>query len=357
MFQTKKGNRMSTKRTEINELGEFGLISHIRDKVKLKSTNILRGIGDDAAVFSPEKGKKTVISTDTLTEGVHFDLSYTPLKHLGYKSVIVNLSDIYAMNAEAKYITVAISFSNRFPVEAIDELYEGVLLACEIYGVDLIGGDTTSCVSGLTINVTAIGEAPEDKLAYRNGAKENDLLVVSGDVGSAYMGLQILEREKTVFKANDKIQPDLDGFDYILERILKPEARKDIVAILEKMELVPTSMIDISDGLASEVIHICKESGLGVDIYEEKLPIDPKTVLTLQEFNLSPTTVALNGGEDYELLFTIKQSDYEKVKGNPNLTVIGHMKDKNSGYNLVTRDGQSTPITAQGWDAFLKKGE
>lgn len=348
---------MNTKRTEINELGEFGLIDRIKEKVSLKSTDVLRGIGDDAAVFTPGKNKKTVVSTDTLTEGVHFDLSYTPLKHLGYKAVMVNLSDIYAMNAQAKYITVAISFSNRFPVEAIDELYEGVLLACEIYGVDLIGGDTTSCISGLTINITAIGEADEDKLAYRNGAKENDLLVVTGDVGSAYMGLQILEREKTVFKANDKIQPDLDGFDYILERILKPEARKDIVTLLEKMDVTPTSMIDISDGLASEVIHICRESGVGVDIYEDKLPIDPKTVLTLQDFNLSATTVALNGGEDYELLFTVKQADYEKIKGNPHLTVIGHVKDKNSGFNLVTRDGKSTPLTAQGWDAFLKKGE
>ncbi len=346
---------MNQKRTEIKDLGEFGLINRIREKVTLKSKDILKGIGDDAAVFSPSENKKTIVCTDTLTEGVHFDLSYTPLKHLGYKAVVVNLSDVYAMNAQAKYITVSISFSNRFPVEAIDELYEGILLACEMYGVDLIGGDTTSSLSGLTINVTAIGEADEKKITYRGGAKENDLVVITGDVGSAYMGLQILEREKQVFKANDKIQPDLDGFDYILERILKPEARKDIIALLDKMEVVPTSMIDVSDGLASEIIHICKESKAGVDIYEDKLPIDPKTVLTVQDFNLPATTVALNGGEDYELLFTVNQSDYEKIKGNPHLTVIGYIKDENSGMNLVTRDRKSTPLTAQGWDAFIEK--
>lgn len=346
---------MSTNRTEIKELGEFGLIERIKSKVKLKSENVIKGIGDDAAVVSIEPNANMILSTDTLTEGVHFDLSYTPLKHLGYKSVVVNLSDIYAMNVMAKYVTVSISFSNRFPVEAIDEIYEGILLACEIYGVDLIGGDTTSSLSGLTINVTAIGEGKEDKIVYRNGAKENDLIVISGDVGSAYMGLQILEREKQVFKTNDQIQPDLDGFDYVLERILKPEARKDIVNLLEKMEVKPTSMIDISDGLASELIHICRESGVGCDIYENKLPIDPKTVLTLQDFEIPATTVALNGGEDYELLFTVKQSDYEKIKGNPNLTVIGHVTDKGFGNNLITRDGKSSPLNAQGWDAFLSK--
>lgn len=346
---------MSTIRTEIKELGEFGLIDRIKNKVQLKSNQVLKGIGDDAAVFSIDPTKKMVVSTDTLTEGVHFDLSYTPLKHLGYKAVVVNLSDIYAMNAHAKYITVSISFSNRFPVEAIDELYEGIFLACSLYQVDLIGGDTTSSQSGLTLNITAIGEVNEDKITYRDKASENDLIVVTGDVGSAYMGLQILEREKQVFKANESIQPDLDGYDYILERILKPEARKDIVELLEKMEVVPTSMIDVSDGLASELLHICSQSGVGCDVYENKLPVDPKTVLTLQEFNIPTTTVALNGGEDYELLFTIKQEDYEKVKGNPNLTVIGHITDKGSGINLITRDGKSTPLTAQGWDAFLNK--
>ncbi len=346
---------MSTNRTEINQLGEFGLINRIREQVTLTSENIIKGIGDDAAVFTPTTGKKMVMSTDTLTEGVHFDLTYTPLKHLGYKAVMVNLSDIYAMNAEARYITASISFSNRFPVEAIDELYEGILLACKMYKVDLVGGDTTSSLSGLTIGITAVGEVDENKVTYRNGAKEGDLLVVSGDVGSAYIGLQLLEREKSVFKANDKIQPDLEGFDYVLERILKPEARKDIVKLLADMEVTPTSMIDVSDGLASEAIHICQESKLGVDIYEDKLPIDPKTVLTAQDFNLPATTIALSGGEDYELLFTVKQSDYEKVKGNPHLTVIGHMKDKGAGMNLVTRDGKSTPLTAQGWDAFLNK--
>lgn len=348
---------MSTNRTEIKELGEFGLIERIKNRVELKSENIKKGIGDDAAVLAIDPSKKMVISTDTLTEGVHFDLSYTPLKHLGYKSVVVNLSDIYAMNAVAKYITVSISFSNRFPVEAIDEIYEGILLACKMYEVDLIGGDTTSSLSGLTLNVTAIGEADEEKIAYRDGASETELIVLSGDVGSAYMGLQILEREKQVFKANDKIQPDLDGFDYILERILKPEARKDIVKLLAEMDVKPTSMIDVSDGLASELLHICNQSNVGCDIYENKLPIDPKTVLTLQDFEIPATTVALNGGEDYELLFTVKQDDYEKIKGNPHLTVIGHITDKGSGTNLITRDGKSTPLTAQGWDAFLNKGE
>lgn len=341
-------------RTEFSDLGEFGFIERLKEKIKVKHSSVNKGIGDDAAVLDISN-KKTVVSTDTLTEGVHFDLSYSPLKHLGYKAVVVNLSDIYAMNATPKYITVCLSFSNRFPVEAIDELYEGILLAAEIYGVDIVGGDTTSSLSGLTINVTAIGEANEEDIVYRDGAQENDLLVVSGDLGSAYIGLQILEREKLVFKENDKIQPDLEGNDYVLERILKPEARKDIIELLKKIEVKPTSMMDISDGLASEIFHISKQSNVGCSVYEDKLPIDPKTVLTAQDFNMSSTIVALNGGEDYELLFTVKQSDYEKIKGNPHLTVIGHMTDKNSGVNLITRDGGSTPLTAQGWDAFLKK--
>lgn len=347
---------MENKRTELSELGEFGFINRIKEKIQLTDDSILKGIGDDAAVVD-FGNKKTVITTDTLTEGVHFDMSYTPLKHLGYKSVVVNISDLVAMNAQPKVITVSLSFSSRFPVEAIDELYEGILLASKLYGVEVIGGDTTSSLSGLIINITAMGVADEEEIVYRDGAKEHDLLVVTGDLGSAYVGLQLLEREKQVFKANDKIQPDLEGNDYVLERILKPEARLDILELLKKMEVKPTSMIDISDGLASEIFHICTQSEVGCSIYEEKLPIDPQTVLTAQDFNMSPTIVALNGGEDYELLFTIKQSDFEKVKGNPHMSVIGHITDKNAGVNLVTRDNSSTPLTAQGWDAFLKRDE
>lgn len=345
---------MENTHTNISELGEFGFIKRLQDKIKLTNKDIIKGIGDDAAVVD-FGNKKTVISTDTLTEGVHFDISYTPLKHLGYKAVAVNLSDIFAMNAKPLAITVALSFSSRYPVEAIDELYEGILLACQLYGVEVIGGDTTTSISGLNINITAMGVANEEDIVYRNGAKENDLLVVTGDLGSAYIGLQLLEREKEVFKANDKIQPDLEGNDYVLERILKPEARGDIIELLAKMEVKPTSMIDISDGLASEIFHICTQSEVGCAVYEDKLPIDPQTVLTAQDFGMSPTIVALNGGEDYELLFTIKQEDFEKVKGNPHMSVIGHMTDKNAGVNLVTRDNTSTPLTAQGWDAFLKK--
>lgn len=345
---------MENNYTNISELGEFGFIKRLQEKIKLSNKDVIKGIGDDAAVVD-FGNKKTVISTDTLTEGVHFDMSYTPLKHLGYKAVVVNVSDIVAMNAQPKAITVALSFSSRFPVEAIDELYEGILLAAKLYGVEVIGGDTTSSLSGLIINITAMGVADEDEIVYRNGAKENELLVVTGDLGSAYVGLQLLEREKEVFKANDKIQPDLGGNDYVLERILKPEARLDILELLKKMEVKPTSMIDISDGLASEIFHICTQSEVGCSIYEDKLPIDPQTVLTAQDFGMSPTIVALNGGEDYELLFTIKQSDFEKVKGNPHMSIIGHMTDKNAGVNLVTRDNSSQPLTAQGWDAFLKK--
>jgi thiamine-monophosphate kinase len=345
---------MEEKKTAFSELGEFGFINRLMEKIKITDKSVIKGIGDDAAVVD-FGDKKTVITTDTLTEGVHFDISYTPLKHLGYKAVVVNMSDIFAMNAQPKVITVALSFSSRYPVEAIDELYEGILLAANMYGVEVIGGDTTTSLSGLIINITAMGVANEEDIVYRNGAKENDLLVETGDLGSAYVGLQLLEREKEVFKANDKIQPDLEGNDYVLERILKPEARADIIELLAKMEVKPTSMIDISDGLASEIFHICTQSEVGCSIYEEKLPIDPQTVLTAQDFGMSPTIVALNGGEDYELLFTIKQEDFEKVKGNPHMSIIGHMTDKNAGVNLVTRDNSSQPLTAQGWDAFLKR--
>ncbi|MBL7963879.1 MAG: thiamine-phosphate kinase [Flavobacteriales bacterium] len=340
-------------RTELSALGEFGLIERLASRIHLVQPSSVKGIGDDAAVIDPQ-GLHQVVTTDMLVEGVHFDLSYAPLKHLGYKAIVVNLSDVYAMNATPRQVIVALALSNRFPVEAVDELYEGMLLACRNYGVDLVGGDTCSSRSGLIIAVTAIGAARPEDIVYRSGAKDNDLLVVSGDLGGAFMGLQILEREKAVYTETGA-QPDLAGHDYILERQLKPEARKDIITLLEQMEVKPTAMIDISDGLASEAIHIARNSGLGVRIYDEKLPIDPHTYQTARDFNLDPTTCALNGGEDYELLFTIAQSDYDKIKGNPNLTVVGHMADKNSSYRLVDRQGGEHELTAQGWDAFLKR--
>ena len=344
----------STSRTELSELGEFGLIERIASRVHLSHPASVKGIGDDAAVIDPQ-GLHQVVTTDMLAEGVHFDLAYVPLKHLGYKCIAVNVSDIYAMNAQPRQVLVALALSNRFGVEAIDELYAGMLLACKHYGVDLVGGDTCSSRSGLVISITAIGAAPKEDIVYRGGAKESDLLVVSGDLGGAYMGLQILEREKAVFTETGA-QPLLEGHDYILERQLKPEARKDVIELLQQMGVKPTSMIDISDGLASEAMHIARRSGLGVRIYDEKLPIDPKTYETAREFNLDPTTCALNGGEDYELLFTVAQADYGKIKGNPSLTVIGHMSDANSGYRLVDRQGGEHELRAQGWDAFLKKG-
>lgn len=338
-------------KTSLSQLGEFGLISHLTQSFKIKQPSTLKGIGDDSAVLD-FSDKKAVISTDLLIEGVHFDLSYVPLKHLGYKSVMVNVSDIYAMNATATHITVSIAVSNRFPLEALEELYEGIRLACEIYNVDLIGGDTTSSSRGLIISVTAIGKANENDIVYRNGAKENDLIVVTGDVGGAYLGLQVLEREKAVFQVNPNSQPDLSMYSYLIERQLKPEARKDIPPLLKELGVKPTSMIDISDGLSSEILHICKQSGVGCRIYEEKIPLDPQFISTCEEFNLDSTTIALSGGEDYELLFTISQSDYDKIKGNPNLSVIGYITDKNLGENLITRAGESIQIIAKGWNAL-----
>jgi thiamine-monophosphate kinase len=337
------------------ELGEFGLINHLTKTIQLKNESSKKGVGDDAAIIKYQQGKDTVISTDMLAEGVHFNLSYVPLKHLGYKAVAVNLSDIAAMSAVPKQITVSIAVSSRFTVDALEELYLGIYIACEKYGVDLIGGDTTSSNSGLIISVTAIGEVEEGKAVCRNTAKEGDLLVVTGDLGGAYMGLQLLEREYSVFKENPKIQPELEGFDYILERQLKPEARIDMIKLLNDLEVQPTAMIDISDGLASEILHICNQSEVGCKLYEEKIPIDPQTYQSARDFHLDPTVCALNGGEDYELLFTVKQSDYDKIKGNPNLTVIGHITDKASGVNLITKTDTVSPITAQGWDSFLKK--
>jgi thiamine-monophosphate kinase len=295
-----------------------------------------------------------LVSTDMLVEGIHFNLMYSPLMHLGYKSVVVNLSDIYAMNGTPKQVTVSIAISSRFPLEAVEELYKGIKKACDIYQVDLIGGDTTSSLSGLMVSITALGTAKKDEVVYRSGAKEYDLLVVSGDLGGAYMGLQVLERERAVFKANPEIQPDLDGHDYLLERQLKPEARKDVIQILKELGAHPTAMIDISDGLASEIMHICKASEVGCTIYDERIPLDAKTSIAAIEFNVDPVTTALNGGEDYELLFTIKQEDYEKVASNPNFTVIGHITDKASGVNLVDKNGSHIALKAQGWNHFAE---
>ncbi|PCJ89663.1 MAG: thiamine-phosphate kinase [Flavobacteriales bacterium] len=344
----------SIKRTELSELGEFGFIKRLTQKIKLGNTSSVTGIGDDAAVLD-YKEKQVVITTDMLVEGVHLDLTYAPLKHIGYKAASVNFSDIYAMNAHPKQILVSIAVSNRFSVEALEEVYEGIVLACNTHQVDLVGGDTTSSLSGLVISITAVGEAEKDEIVYRSGAEEHDLLCVSGDLGAAYLGLQILEREKQIFKDNPKIQPDLEGYDYILERQLKPEARKDIIQLLKEFNIKPSSMIDISDGLASEAIHICQSSNVGCSIYEEKIPIDPTAINTANKLNLDPTMCALSGGEDYELLFTIKQPDFEKIKDNPHFSVIGHITDKNAGAQLISKGGHQTELTAQGWDAFLTK--
>jgi len=337
-------------RTDLAKLGEFGLIEHLTNSIKLQHKSTVKGVGDDAAVLDLKN--QTLVTTDLLIEGVHFDLSYVPLKHLGYKSVMVNLSDVYAMNGIAKQITVSIAVSNRFPLEAIEELYAGIHLACKMYNIDLIGGDTTSSTKGLLISVTAIGEAKKEDVVYRNGAKPNDLLVVTGDLGAAYLGLQVLEREKQVFQVNPNAQPDLENYTYLVERQLKPEARKDIVELLKALKVKPTSMIDISDGLSSEILHICKQSNVGCDLYEDKIPLSQEVISTSEEFNMNSTTVALSGGEDYELLFTIAQNDFDKIKGNPNLTVIGHITDKNQGVHLVTRANQKIEITAQGWNGF-----
>lgn len=339
------------KRTPLSELGEFKLIDHLTEHFKINQKSTVKGIGDDAAVLDYGK-KQVVVSTDLLVEGVHFDLSYVPLKHLGYKAVMVNLSDIYAMNAKATQITVSIAVSNRFPLEALEELYAGITTAADLYNIDVVGGDTTSSTSGLIISITAIGEVEKGHEVLRSGAKPNDLLVVTGDIGGAYMGLQVLEREKEVFKVNPNSQPDLSMYTYIVERQLKPEARKDIVELLQKLEVKPTSMIDISDGLSSEVIHLCKQSKVGVDVFENKIPLDPQVISTCEEFNIDSTTVALSGGEDYELLMTISQDDYPKIKGNPNLTVIGYMTEEERGMHLVTRAEQKIPIIAKGWNAL-----
>ncbi len=336
--------------TPLGDLGEFKLIDRITEKVKINSKNVLKGIGDDAAAFKSEKAVN-LVTTDMLCEGLHFDLLYTPVKHLGYKAVISNLSDIYAMNGSPKVITVSVGVSNRISVEFLEELYEGINLACENYNVDLVGGDTVSSQSGLVISITAIGEANEDDVVYRSGAGENDLICVSGDLGGAFMGLQLLEREKTIFEEGSGVQPDFSGYDYILERQLKPEARHDVIEALKESGIKPTSMIDISDGLSSDLLHLCKESNLGCSVYEDKLPIDPTTVNLAEDFKLSGTTAALNGGEDYELLFTVDIKDHEKINELSGISIIGHMTGKGEASQLVTIGDNVLELKAQGWDS------
>ena len=341
----------NSSKTDLSSLGEFGLIDHLTKHFEIVNESSIKGVGDDAAVIE-YSGKQTLVSTDMLVEGVHFDLSYVPLKHLGYKAVTVNLSDICAMNAMPKQITVSIAVSSRFPVEALEELYSGIQAACNNYKVDLVGGDTTTSLTGLIISVTAIGEALKEDITYRNGANDKDLICVTGDLGGAYMGLQLLEREKSVFKDNPNLQPDLEGNDYILERQLKPEARIDIPILLKALLVKPTSMIDVSDGLASELFHLCKQSDKGCQLFEEKIPIDPMTYDRARQFNLDPTLCALSGGEDYELLFTVPLADHEKIANHPDITIIGHMTPRSEGLNLITKNLVSTPLKAQGWDSF-----
>ena len=338
------------KNTSVSELGEFGLIDHITKSFRNNNKSTIKGVGDDAAVIEYSDNRYRLLSTDMLVEGIHFDLSYSPLKHLGYKAVSVNVSDICAMNGIATQITVSIAVSNRFSVEAIEELYSGIKLACENYKIDLVGGDTTSSTSGLVISVSVLGEVEKKKISYRNGAKINDLVVVTGDLGAAYLGLQILKREKEIFLSNPGVQPDLQGNDYALQRQLKTEARSNFVKVLDNLDIIPTSMIDISDGLTSEILHLSKHSGVGITIYEDKLPIDYTTMNLAKDLNLNPIFCALNGGEDYELLFTISQDHYDKLKKDVDFTIIGHATHKKEGNNFITKDSTSHPITAQGWD-------
>ncbi|WP_298301099.1 thiamine-phosphate kinase [Hydrotalea sp.] len=338
-------------RTEISDLGEFGLIEHLTKNFEIQNASTIVGVGDDAAVID-HFGKQTVITTDLLLDGVHFDLMYTPLKHLGYKSIVANLSDIYAMNAQPTQVTVSIGVSNRFSVEALNELYEGIYAACEKYGVDLVGGDTSTSKKGMVISVTAIGEVVPDKFVKRSTAQKGDLICVSGDLGGAFLGLTLMEREKKIFLENPQIQPNLEGEDYIVERLLKPEARRDIIAFFEKSNITPTAMMDISDGLSSEVLHLCKQSHLGCRLYEDKLPIHERSRAAAFKFGLDPTVCALNGGEDYELVFTLKQEDYEAITINEEIAVVGYMTDPEEGKKLISRGGSLYDITAQGWNAF-----
>ena len=343
-----------TNRTEIATLGEFGLIKRLTENIQIQNPESQYGIGDDAAVL--EFGEQqTLVTTDLLIEGVHFDLVYTPLKHLGYKSAIVNFSDIYAMNGTPKQITVSLAVSKRFCIEDLEQFYEGLKLACQVHGVDIVGGDTTSSVTGLAISITCIGVAHKEKIVYRNGAKETDLICVSGDLGAAYMGLQLLEREKAVFEGQQEAQPDFAGKEYLLERQLKPEARKDIMEALAKEGILPTSMIDISDGLSSELMHICSQSHTGCRIYEDRIPIDYQTAVMAEELNMNVTTCALNGGEDYELLFTVPLTSHDKVAAMKGVKVIGHITKPELGLGLITRDGQEFELKAQGWNPLSEK--
>jgi len=339
------------KRTELHELGEFRVIDHLTQNAKCLNKSTIKGVGDDAAVINPE-GKRMVVTTDLLLEGIHFDLTYFPLRHLGYKAVVVNLSDVYAMNATPKQITVSIGVSKRFYLEDLDEIYNGIYLACERYGVDLVGGDTSSSYTGLTISITAIGEADEKELCYRSGAKENDLICVTGNLGAAYMGLQLLEREKKVFNGNPNVKPQFAGWDYVLERYLKPEARKSILEKLHEIKVKPSAMIDISDGLSSEALHICKNSKVGCHIYLEKLPIDQQTFKIAEEMGIDAIVAALNGGEDYELLFTVPIENHDKISEIEGISIIGHITPENSGAFLITPDGNEIELRAQGWNAL-----
>ena len=347
-MKNKKSNKTFTK---LSEIGEFELISKLTKNVKLYNNSTVFGIGDDSAIL--DFGKRNVlVSSDMLVEGVHFDLSYMPLKHLGYKAIISNLSDIYSMNSQCSQVLVNLGVSNRFNLEAIEEVYFGINSACKNYGVDLVGGDTTSSNKGLIISVTAIGSKDPKSIVKRNGAKVNDLLVVSGDLGGAFLGLKILEREKEVFKVNPHNQPDLTNYKYVIQRQLRPEARKDVIDFFSSSKIIPTSMIDISDGLSSEILHISKKSNVGINLYENKIPMSDEMKLVCDEFNLNPTTIALSGGEDYELLFTIDQSSYDKIKNNPDLTIIGHVTEKKAGTNLINSMDQKIEIKSQGWNSF-----
>lgn len=341
----------SNKRTDVNQLGEFGLIDHLTEDVLMRNPSTIKGIGDDAAII--DSGSHfTLVSTDMLVEGIHFDLAYTPLKHLGYKSVVVNISDIYAMNGIPEQITVAMAISNKYSVEALEELYEGIKHACDFYNVDLVGGDTTSSPKGMILSITAIGKCEKDKVVLRRGAKEGDLICVTGNLGGAYLGLQILEREKQIYIDHPEVQPELSEHEYLIGRQLKPEARRDAIAFLEEKDIVPTAMIDVSDGLASEILHLCKQSGVGALIEESKVPIHPMTEETAIKFKINPITCALSGGEDYELLFTVSPSDFNTIQYMPDVFIVGEIKNVKEGVRLLSSGGSYHQITAQGWNHF-----
>ncbi len=340
-----------SERDEISSLGEFGLIRHLTRDIVIKNRSTVKGIGDDGAVLD-YSGSKVVVTTDMLAEGVHFNLVYTPLRHLGYKAAVVNFSDVYAMNAVPRQLFVSMAISRKFSVSMVEEIYSGIRLACEKYGVDLAGGDTTSSFTGLTLSITAVGEGSDDKLVYRNGAGDHDLICVSGDLGGAYIGLQLLERERRLFEKEKIVQPALEGYDYVLERQLKPEARKDIIALLSELEVKPSAMIDISDGLSSEIMHICQQSAKGCKIYADKIPIHSETRRISKEFEMDPVIAALNGGEDYELLFTVPVHQFDKIGNRNEITIIGHITHESEGICMVTPQGQSIQLEAQGWNAL-----